>query len=78
MNEWADLLNNTAQSLLLNRVDQLSKPSAPVAKDPLTGTTYKEGQPAPKGVLAGIPQSYLMIGGAVAAIVLVGYLVSRK
>lgn len=77
MNEWGAFLNDVGQSLVLNRVSELTAPAAPVAKDPLTGTVYKEGQPAPTGVLAGIPHNYLIGGGVVAALLLAAILLRK-
>jgi len=78
MGDWADLINNTAQDLFVNRVQPLFIPSKPVGLDPQTGKAYVEGQPANiKGRLAEIPQIYLIGAGVLAAGLLV-FLAVRK
>jgi hypothetical protein len=79
MNDWGNLLNNTAQQLFTQRVTDLSAPSKPVSLNPATGMTYTEGQPDnnAQAKILGLPSGVVIAGGAVLALA-AAYFLLRK
>jgi len=82
MAKWGEFLNNAAQTVVGNRVAQITQPatSVPVSTGQ-GGVPYVEGQPAATataaGAIFGLPRAVVIGGGAVFSLVLLLMLVRK-